>query len=138
MSPTARSDEIALIESAFEALARGDLAVLEEALAPDARWLAVEQMGPWSCDGRGQIIDRIRAGLGAAPGGRIEQMIQQGEHVLVAFRPQRPPGGGRPLEDGLAWIVLTFRRGSIVELKGCADRAHALAYADGQPRPEGG
>ena len=61
--------------------------------------------------------------------GRIEETIQNGQRVLVAFRPEQPIGGGRPLDDGIAYMVVTIRGGKIVEMKGCADRASAVAYA---------
>jgi Tfp pilus assembly protein PilX len=35
----------------------------------------------------------------------------------------------RPLDEGVAYVAVTVSDGLIVELKGCADRAAALAYA---------
>jgi ribosomal protein S18 acetylase RimI-like enzyme len=58
--------------------------------------------------------------------------------VLVAFRPGRPDPGGRPLEDGIAWVVVTVRADKVVELKDCVDEAHALAYADSAEPARGG
>jgi hypothetical protein len=35
----------------------------------------------------------------------------------------------RPLDDGIAYVVVTIRAGKIIEMKGCADRAAAIAYS---------
>ena len=47
----------------------------------------------------------------------------------MAFRPEQPFHGERPLDDGIAYVVVTMRDGQIVEMKGCADRANAISYA---------
>jgi len=125
---TARSPELELIERAWAALRAGELDVLEGAFAPDARWRGVDD-GAWACENRRQILSVMSRADAAAPTAAVEQAIQFGDRVLVAFRPDRPPPEGRPLEDGIAWVVVTVRGGEIVELKGCADKAHALAYA---------
>ncbi|HEY7933635.1 MAG TPA: hypothetical protein VID48_07400 [Solirubrobacteraceae bacterium] len=60
--------------------------------------------------------------------GRIEETTQTGPRLLVAFRPEQPRDDDRPLENGIAYVVVTIGQEKIVELKGCADRAGALAY----------
>jgi hypothetical protein len=56
--------------------------------------------------------------------------IQSGPRVLVAFRPEQPAdAANRPLDDGIAYMVVTISDGVITELKGCADRAVAMVYA---------
>jgi hypothetical protein len=47
----------------------------------------------------------------------------------VAFRPDRPRDDGRPLDRGIAYVVVTISDGRLIELKGCADRAAAMTYA---------
>jgi hypothetical protein len=44
-------------------------------------------------------------------------------------------GGGRPLDDGIAYVVVTVSDGKIIELKGCADRATAQAYFASREAP---
>jgi ribosomal protein S18 acetylase RimI-like enzyme/ketosteroid isomerase-like protein len=126
---SAPAGEIALIERTWAALGRGELEIIEESFAPDARWVGVDE-GAWSCESRRDIIEVIGRNLGRGLSGSIERMIPRRGGVLVAFRPDRPDPGGRPLEDGIAWVVVTVRTDRIVELKGCVDEAHALAYAD--------
>lgn len=120
--------DVELLQRAWDAMAQGDLSVLEGALAPDAQWRGIQD-GPWICKNREAILEVMGPNLATGLSGKIEQTIQDGPHVLVAFRPARPRNDDRPLDDGLAWVVVTMRDGQIVELKGCADRAAAVAYA---------
>lgn len=128
MNRMSENSEVDLLRRAWEAMTHGDLAVLEDALAPDAKWHAIEE-GPWSCQSRLAIIDMLSRHVAGGLRGRIEETFQNGPCVLVAFRPEQPIGGGRPLDDGIAYMVVTIREGKIVEMKGCADRAAGMAYA---------
>jgi ketosteroid isomerase-like protein len=128
MNSMSESPDVELLHRAWEAMTQGDLAVLEGALAPDAKWHAIEE-GPWRCQSRRAIIDMLSRHVAGGLRGRIEETIQNGQRVLVAFRPEQPVGGGRPLDDGIAYMVVTIREGKIVEMKGCADRAAGVAYA---------
>ena len=122
------SPEVALIRRAWEGVSRGDLSVLEQQLAVDARWRAVTD-GPWNCESREAIVETMSRNLAGGARGTIEEMVQDGPRVLVAFRPETPPlDRERPLDDGIAYVVVTIRDGKFVELKGCADRAAAQAY----------
>ena len=67
--------------------------------------------------------------------GRIEETVEVGGRaevggrIVVAFRPDQPRDDGRPLDQGIAYVVVTMRDGRVVELKGCTDRAVAMTYA---------
>jgi ketosteroid isomerase-like protein len=74
MSVINESPEIALIRRAWEAISGGDLSVLEQELATDARWRAVED-GPWTCEGHGEIIQTMSRNLAGRVRGRIEETI---------------------------------------------------------------
>ena len=65
------------------------------------------------------------------PGARIETVTDAGERVIVGFRPDEGRAPDRPLDDGIAYVVVTMSAGVIVERKGCPDRAAALAYVAG-------
>jgi ketosteroid isomerase-like protein len=118
-----------LVRRCFQALTRGDYAVLEASLAEDAKWRTVEE-GATNCEGRNTIIGIMRRNLGGRLKGKIEEAIQEGTKVIVGFRPERPSDAeGRPLEAGTAYMVVTIQDGEIIELKGCADRADAISYA---------
>ncbi len=128
MTTRSESPEIELLHRAFEALRTGDFGVLEEALAEDARWRTVED-GDTNCAGRNTIIEIMSRSLGGRLRGTIDETIQTGSRVIVAFRPERPADtAGRPLDDGIAYMVVTIEEGKITELKGCVDRAAAEEY----------
>ncbi len=135
MSVINESPEVALIQRLWAGISRGDLSVLEQELAADARWRAVTD-GPWNCEGREAIIDTMSRNLAGRVRGTIEETIQDGSRVLVAFRPETPlPNNERPLDEGIAYMVVTVRDRKVVELKGCADRAVAKAYLKGEEMP---
>jgi ketosteroid isomerase-like protein len=128
MTTMSDSPEIELLHRAWEAMSGGDFTVLEAALAQDARWHGVE--AGQLCAGRTEILDVMTRNLPGRLRGRIEETIQTGPRVLVAFRPEQPSdAGNRPLDDGIAYMVVTIGDGKITELKGCADRAAAVNYA---------
>jgi ketosteroid isomerase-like protein len=53
---TSDSPEVGLLHRAWEAMRRGDFAVLEDALAQDAKWRTVDK-GPTNCEGRSTILE---------------------------------------------------------------------------------
>lgn len=121
------SHEIELVRSVWEAMERGDLSALESALAEDARWRTVWE-GATNCEGRATIVEMIRDNL-AGLRGSLDEVVPEGSSVIVGFRPSRPSKGpDRPLDSGLAYMVVTIEDGKIRELKGCADRAAAIRY----------
>ncbi len=129
MSTMDDSPEMALLRRCFAAMSAGDLSVLEEALAEDARWRTVVE-GTTNCAGRRTIVSLIGRSLDGRLRGSIAEMSQHGHRVLVGFRPERPADAAdRPLDHGIAYMVVTFDDGRITELKGCVDRSAAVRYA---------
>jgi len=121
------SPEIELVRRAWDALIQGGVEVLAEVLAPDAQWYGVED--GQLCDGRKAIVDVMSRNLGGRLRGTVEETIQDGSRVIVAFRPEQPAQLDRPVDEGIAYMVVTIHGGHIVEMKGCADRSAALSYA---------
>jgi ketosteroid isomerase-like protein len=120
--------DIQLLHRAWEAMSRaGDLSVLEGALDPDAQWLGVED--GQLCENRKMILEVMKRNLPRGFAGRIEETVEVGGRIVVAFRPDQPRNDERPLDNGIAYVVVTMRDGLVVELKGCADRAAAMTYA---------
>jgi ketosteroid isomerase-like protein len=118
-----------LVREAWSALSGGDVEVLERVLAPDARWRAVED-GPWNCENRGQIVEVMTRNLSRGLSGQVEEVLQPcPDRAIVAFRPADRDPARWPLEEGVRYVVLSFRNGLIVEMKGCATRRAALEYA---------
>jgi len=127
MTAVSDSPDIELLHRAWEAITRGDLGFMESALAPDAKWRAVED-GPWNCEDRATIIEVMQGNLARGLRGRIEETVQDGSRVMVAFRRDPSSPGGAPRAGELAYMVVTVRDGKIVEMKGCANRAAATSY----------
>src|ERR1700677_3223383 len=127
MNKMSESPEVELLQHAWEAIARGDLTILENSLAADAQWLGVED--GQLCGNRKAILEVFRLNLPSRLQGRIEETIQDGPHVIVAFRPKQPAQVDRPLDEGVAYVVVTIRDGKITELRACPDRAAAGTYA---------
>jgi ketosteroid isomerase-like protein len=121
------SPEIELVRRVWDALIAGGPEVLGEVLAPDAQWYGVEE--GQLCDGRKAIIDVMSRNLAGRLRGQIEETMQHGPRVIVAFRPEQPAQLDRPVDEGIAYMVVMIRDGHIVELKGCADRSAAVSYA---------
>ncbi|MGD1056207.1 MAG: nuclear transport factor 2 family protein [Solirubrobacteraceae bacterium] len=121
------SPEIELVRRVWDALAQDGPEVLGEVLAPEAQWYGVEE--GQLCDGREAIIDVMSRNLAGRLRGTVEETVQDGPRVLVAFRPEQPGQLDRPVDDGIAYMVVTIRDGHIVEMKGCADRPAAVSYA---------
>jgi ketosteroid isomerase-like protein len=121
------STDIELLHRAWEAMSgAGDLSVLEGALYPDAQWLGVED--GQICENRKMILTVMKRNLIRGFAGRIEETLEIGGRIVVAFRPDQPRYDGRPLDQGIAYIVVTMRDGRVIELKGCANRAAAMTY----------
>jgi ketosteroid isomerase-like protein len=121
------SPEIELVRRAWDALIADGPEVLGEVLAPDAQWYGVED--GQLCDGREAIIDVMSRNLAGRLRGRIEETVQDGSRVIVAFRPEQPAQLDRPVDEGIAYMVVRIRDGHIVEMKACADRSAAVSYA---------
>jgi SnoaL-like protein len=96
------SPEIELVRRAWDALIAGGPEVLGEVLALDAQWYGVED--GQLCDGREAIIDVMSRNLAGRLRGRIEETVQDGSRVIVAFRPEQPARLDRPMDEGsLTW-----------------------------------
>jgi ketosteroid isomerase-like protein len=121
------STDIELLHRTWEAMSGGDLSVLEGALDPDAQWLGVED--GQICENRKMILAIMKRNLKVGFAGRIEETIEVGGRIVVAFRPDHPRDDGRPLDQGIAYVVVTIRDERVIELKGCPDRTAAMTYA---------
>lgn len=122
------STDIELLHRAWEAMSgAGDLSALEGALDPDAQWLGVED--GQICENRKMILTVIERNLHGGLAGQIEETVEVGDRIVVAFRPDQPRDDGRPLDRGIAYVVVTMRDRLVIELKGCVDRAAAMIYA---------
>lgn len=122
------SDAVRLVQRVWEARVAGDLGPLHDALAPDAEWRAVTD-GPWNCHDRDTILTVMRSNMDRGLNGTLEEAVVYGERIVAAFRPARPQPGGRDLDNGLVYVVVTVADGVITEIKACRTRAGAIEYA---------
>jgi ketosteroid isomerase-like protein len=126
-----------LIRRAYQAYANGDLAAMLELVDPDLEWTyldpALEHPTPQVCHGRQELEQVLRDWAEHGLRAELEQVISNGELVMVGVR---TPGidahfsrGG----DDRAYSVFTVREGRIVALRDCRDRLEALQLAGLQP-----
>lgn len=97
---------------------------MEGALDPEAQWLGVED--GQLCENRKTILEVMRRNLHGGLVGRIEETVEVSGRIVVAFRPDQPRSDGRPLDQGIAYVVVAMRDGLVIELKGCADRTATM------------
>jgi len=117
------------VRDAWRGLSGGDFEAVESVFAENAKWRAVED-GPWNCESRVQILDVLRDNRArGALDGDVEEVLEVGERVVVAFRPAQADPEGWPLDNGIRYVVLTIDDGLIAEMKGCLNREVALEYA---------
>ena len=122
-------DHEELVRDTWAALSRGDFETVEAAFAEDARWRAVED-GEWNCENRTQILSVMRANRARRVlEGDVEEVLDIGKRVVVAFRPARQDTEGWPLDNGIRYVVLSLDNGLVTEMKGCLNRQVALDYA---------
>jgi hypothetical protein len=59
------------------------------ALDPEVKWRGVED-GAWICENRKMILKVMERNLAGGLVGRIEETVEVGERIVVAFRPDQP------------------------------------------------
>jgi ketosteroid isomerase-like protein len=105
------------LERARDGLAawkRGDFEALEELLAPDATWHAIEP-GEWDCSSREDILRTLRE--------RYEEGFTRGPIELVEGRPgtvillSHPAQVGGPEWPEETAIAVTFRAGKVIAMQ---------------------
>jgi ketosteroid isomerase-like protein len=113
------------LERARDGLAawkRGDFEALEELLAPDATWHAVEP-GEWDCNSRDDILRTLRErheeGFTLGPFELVE--VEPGTVILVSH-PAETGGEQWPEETAIA---ITFRAGKVFSMQDYATLADA-------------
>jgi len=118
------------VRATWEASSCDDFEQVEAQFAPDAKWRAVED-GEWNCENRTQILNVMRENRARRVlEGEVEQVVDVGERVVVAFRPARHDPEGWPLDNGIRYVVLTLRDELVTEMKGCLNRQVAFDYAN--------
>jgi hypothetical protein len=90
------SPEIELVRRAWDAMTEDGPEVLGEVLALDAQWHVLQD--GQLCSGRKAIIGMMSRNLAGRLRGKIEETVQDGSCVIVAFRPEQSVKVDRPLD----------------------------------------
>ena len=115
--------ELELARAGLDAWKRGDFEALEELLAPDATWRAVEP-GEWDCERRDDILrtlrERYEEGFTLGP---IE-LVEAGRRTVVLVSHPAEVGGEEWPEETA--IAIRFREGKVVTMQDYPTLADAL------------
>jgi ketosteroid isomerase-like protein len=104
----------------YRAVLDGDLETVRAFLDPDVKWHGGDSDSVSSCQNREQALRFIRAARANDRVGRLLEVLDAGEKVVVIMA---PPGGG------LTSNVTTFRDGLAVEIVHYPDPNDARAAA---------
>ncbi len=120
--------ELALAEQGLDAWRRGDLARVEEMLAPDATWRWWEP-GEWDCASRDDIVRTLRERYEQGFGRAEMDFVDGGRgRVIVVSHPREVGGEDWPEE---AATVLSFEGEKVVSMQDYRTRDEALAALHG-------
>lgn len=129
-------DAIALLQRAYEAFNRGDIAAAVKELDPDIRWIEPDSFpGGGTYHGRAGVaayLTQSRANW-AEGSSEPEQFIVSGNRVIVFVHARVRPQGSTEWHEVRLADVYTFDRGTPVEMKAFADRQEALQWAEATP-----
>ncbi len=117
---------VELARRGFEAVARDDLETLRELLDPAVKWHGGEPSAPGACHSDDEVIEFISRARERGGVGRLVDVIDCGERVVVVLQPPSPAGTETPLRANLT----TFRDGKVVEMVAFESPESALAAAD--------
>ena len=119
------AETVRLVTSIFDAYTKGDLKPLEAALAENAEWLGAEP--GTACHERNEVIGFLTRQLRNGVRPQLEETVEAGDRVLAVVRvPGIAAIQGRE-RDERGYHVLSFKAGSISEVRDYATRAAAIA-----------
>jgi ketosteroid isomerase-like protein len=111
----------------YEAVARGDIESIRDFLDPAVQWHGGDPSWPGACHSSDDVIEFMRAARDRGGVGRLVDVIDCGERVVVVLQPPGEAGAGddAPLRANLT----TFRDGKVVEMVAFESPQAALAAA---------
>jgi ketosteroid isomerase-like protein len=121
------------IRAAYEAYGRGEISAVLALVDPDLEWTyldpGTENPEPQTCHGRSELQQALHGQAEQGLVSELDEVIAHGDMVMVSVR-TRGTGPRRPHLDGdRSYLVLTLRRGRIVAMRACRDRAEACSFA---------
>lgn len=126
-------DAIALLQRAYEAFNRGDIAAAVKELDPDIRWTEPDSFpGGGTYRGQAAVAAYLTQSRANWAEGRSEpeRFIVSGNRVIVFVHARVRPHGSTEWHEVRLADVYTFDRGTPVEMKAFADRQEALQWAE--------
>jgi uncharacterized protein len=133
MKTTEQQDQaIRILQEAYDAFNRGDIAAAVQQLDDQIEWTEPEQFsGGGTYYGRAGVASYLTQSRAGWAEGRSEpvRFILVGDRIVVFVHARiRPQGGNEWREVDLA-DVYTFRSGTPIQMRAFADRKEALRWA---------
>jgi ketosteroid isomerase-like protein len=119
-------ENVGIVQTGFEAFAKGDLEAAFAILAQDVRWEGVPDVEP--CRTREEVEQTIRFNYEAGPLTEADEFIAAGDQVVVGFRvigETFEPYRGRER----VYVVCTLRDGKVFLMRDFLERGEALEAA---------
>jgi ketosteroid isomerase-like protein len=127
------TDNADLIRRAYEAYARGDVAIMLEFVDPDLEWTyldpSLENPDPQVCHGRLELATVLERQAARGLKVELEEVVAIGDRVMVVARTPGLDAFRLRKADDRDFALFTVREGRIVALRDCRDREEALAAA---------
>lgn len=124
------AENVELVRRGYAAAAAGDLSTIRELLDPDVKWHGGNPAD--GCQNRAQTL-RFMQRPGALGLGRLLDVIDAGDRVVVVLQPRDPHGATLPPRAN----VTTLRDGRVVEMV-AYETPEAACAAAGVPAPPAG
>jgi ketosteroid isomerase-like protein len=116
---------VELARRGYEAVARGDLDVISDLLAPDVKWHGGDASAGGACQNRHQALKFMRVAIGRGGVGQLVEVIDAGDRIVVVLQPPSSGSTTPPLRANLT----TFRDGKVVEMVAYESPGAGLAAA---------
>jgi ketosteroid isomerase-like protein len=127
------NENVDLVRTAYEAYVRGDVATMLDYVDPGLEWTyldpSLENPVPEVCHGRHELETALQRQVERGLKSEVEELIGEGERVMVVVRTPGVDAYRVNPADDRSFNVFTVRKGRIVALRACQDRAEALAVA---------
>lgn len=99
-----------LARRGYEAAIAGDFSRIGELLDPDVKWHGGDPS--FGCQNRDHVLQFMRDAAASGRIGRLVDVLDAGDRVVVVLEPPVEPGGAPQLRANLT----TFRDGKVVEM----------------------
>jgi len=124
-----QNENVAIVRTAYEAYARGDLPSMLGFIDPDLEWTyldpTLEAPEPQVCHGRAELENVLNHWAEHGFTAELEEVAGSKDRVMVCVRTPGIDAHRNRDGDDRSYAVLTLRDGRIVALRDCRDRDEA-------------